>query len=105
VTGETTDTGWARGVRVTGVAATSPAALAGLRAADGATPGDVIVAINDTPVFEMDHLRAVLKSQRPGSKPVFTVLRRGRLEQITVSLPSAQHPAPTSETPEPWVSF
>lgn len=105
VTGETTDTGWARGVRVTGVAVASPAATAGLRAADGAMLGDVIVAINDTPVFEMEHLRAVLKTQRPGSKPVLTVLRQGRLEQVTVSLPSAQHPAPTSETPEPWVSF
>lgn len=105
VMGETTDTGWARGVRVTGVTPASPAATAGLRPADGGVGGDVIVAIDDTPVYEMDHLRSVLQSQRPGSKPVLTVLREGRLQQLTVDLPSSEHALPAAESPAPWVSF
>lgn len=105
VIGETTDTGWARGVRVTGLTAGSPAAAAGLRPAAGPKPGDVIVAIDNIPVYEMDHLRAALKAQHPGSKPVLTVLRDGRLQQVEVTLPSNDRPLPVAETPEPWVSF
>jgi S1-C subfamily serine protease len=105
VIGETTDTGWARGVLVTGLTAGSPAAAAGLRPAGGRTAGDVIVAIDDTPVYEMEHLRSVLKAQRPGSKPVLTILREGRLQQLTVALPSRERLLPVAETPDPWVSF
>ncbi len=105
VIGETTDTGWARGVHVTGLTAGSPAAAAGLRPAGGRTAGDVIVAIDDTPVYEMEQLRTVLKAQRPGSKPVLTILRQGRLQQLTVALPSSERPLPLAETPDPWVSF
>lgn len=105
VIGETTDTGWARGVRITGLTAGSPAAVAGLRPSSGRKAGDVIVAIDNTPVYEMEHLRAALRAQHPGSKPVLTVLRDGHLESIVVTLPSSERPVPVAETPEPWVSF
>lgn len=105
VIGETTDTGWARGVRVKGLTSGSPAAAAGLRPASDAKGGDVIVAIDNIPVYEMDQLRSALRSQRPGAKPVLTVLRDGRLRQIVVTLPSTERPLPVAETPEPWVSF
>jgi S1-C subfamily serine protease len=105
IIGETTDTGWARGVRITGLTAGSPAAAARLRPANGAKPADVIVAIDNTPIYEMGQLRAALRAQHPGSRPVLTVLRDGRLQQVTVSLPSTERPLPVAETPEPWVSF
>lgn len=105
VIGETVDTGWARGIRVTGVSPGSPAAHAGLSVANASTPGDVIVAIDATPVYEMEHLRAVVRAQRPGAKPVLTILRDGRLQQLGVSLPVVDRPLPVAETPEPWVSF
>lgn len=105
VIGETIDTGWARGIRITGLTTGSPAAAAGLRPASGAKPADVIVAIDNTPVYEMEHLRSALRAQHPGSKPVLTVLRDGRLQQVTVALPSNERPLPVAETPDPWVSF
>jgi len=105
VVGETTDTGWARGVRVTALTAGSPAATAGLRATGDGKVGDVIIAIDDTPVYEMDHLRGAVRAQRPGAKPVLTVLRDGKLQQLTVVLPSGERPIPVAETPEPWISF
>jgi S1-C subfamily serine protease len=71
----------------------------------GPKAADVIVAIDNTPVYEMEHLRSVLRAQHPGSKPVLTVLRDGRLQRITVNLPNAERPLPVAETPEPWVSF
>lgn len=105
VVGETTDTGWARGVRVTALSAGSPAATAGLRAALDGKAGDVIIAIDDTPVYEMEHLRGAVRAQRPGAKPVLTVLRDGKLQHLTVALPSGERPIPVAEIPDPWVSF
>ena len=57
------------GVVVTGVARGSPAAGAGLR------PGDIITAINDTPVKRGADLRRALRAARPGSDARLTVVR------------------------------
>ena len=80
-----------RGVVILEVAPGSAAALAGLK---GVTvtrsgqiiPGDIIVAINDTPVDDMDRLSALLDDHRVGETLRVTVLRQGQRQQVTVQL-------------------
>jgi 2-alkenal reductase len=99
VVGETTDTGWARGVRVKGVSPGSPAAYAGLRAHTDSVVGDVIVAVDNIPVHDLEQLKAILKTQHPGAQPQLTVLRDGRLTYVPVQLPMGQRALPGAATP------
>lgn len=99
VVGETTDTGWARGVRVKAVEPGSPAAYAGLRAYTEALGGDVIVAIDNSPVLDLEQLNTVLKTLHPGAQPVLTVLREGRIVHIPVQLPTAPRVLPRDGQP------
>jgi S1-C subfamily serine protease len=57
------------GVRVAGVSAGSPAALAGLR------EGDVIVTLAETKVQNLEDLMLALGSKKPGDEVEIVVLR------------------------------
>lgn len=85
LSGETTDTGWARGVRVTGVNPGSPAANAGLKASSETASGDVIVALDDIPVHDVAQLKAAFSTHHSGVERRLTVLREGKLVQLPIS--------------------
>ena len=73
------------GVLILGVRPGSPAAEAGLRAAriDRAgrlSPGDIIVAVDGTPVEDLDTYQAVIDQMSPGDEVTVT-LRSGRRER------------------------
>jgi S1-C subfamily serine protease len=71
-------TGRARGVEVSEVVEDAPAAAAGLR------PGDVIVAVDGSPIEGMSELQRVMVSERIGAPVTFTVARHERLLEIDV---------------------
>ena len=70
----------ARGVVVASVAASSPAARAGLR------PGDVITAFEGQPVTDGNTLRNRIASTSPGRQVKLTVVRDRRTEEVQVIL-------------------
>jgi Do/DeqQ family serine protease len=70
----------AKGVIVNSVAAGSGAEKAGLR------QGDVITAINDSPVSDTNAFRNRVASNAPGSNVTLTVLRDNREQKITATL-------------------
>jgi Do/DeqQ family serine protease len=70
----------ARGVIVNEVSRDSAAAKAGLR------PGDVIVEFNDAPVGDGNTLRNRVASTPPGTKVNLTIVRKGREQQLSVTL-------------------
>jgi S1-C subfamily serine protease len=68
------------GALIQQVAPGSPAARAGLQ------PGDLITKVNDQPL-DADHpLASVLAKTRPGDKVTITVLRRGQVNTVAVTL-------------------
>jgi len=85
-----------RGALIIKVAKDSPADEAGLKGSDRTTEiegqevligGDVIVAINDTPVREMDDLVVYLvRKTRPGQEVELTIIRDGKEMQVMVTL-------------------
>ena len=104
-----------RGALVGEVMPNSPAEKAGLKGSDkqvtidGATAtvgGDVITAIDDQPVVEMDDLIAFLaRNTQVDQKVTLTILRDGKEQKLDVTLaarPTAQERAnvsPNSDTP------
>jgi S1-C subfamily serine protease len=72
------EVGRARGVEVSELVEDAPAAAAGLR------PGDVIVAVDGSPIEGMSELQRVMVSERIGSPVTFTVARHERLLEIRV---------------------
>jgi Do/DeqQ family serine protease len=70
----------ARGVVVAAVAASSPAARAGIR------PGDAIVGFNGEPVTDGNTLRNRVASTQPNAQINLTVLRDRREQQMQVTL-------------------
>ena len=70
------------GVEVVEVIPGSPAAVAGLH------PEDLIVAVDDRPVAEVDDVQRLMVGERIGAKVVLAVLREGR--SITVELVPAE---------------
>lgn len=85
-----------RGALVLDVAAGSPADKAGLRGSERVirvqgreltTGGDVITAIDDTPVTGMDQLISYLvRKTQPGQQVTLTIIRDGREKKVTVTL-------------------
>ena len=70
----------ARGAIVTSVAAGGPAAKAGIQR------GDVITAINNTPVNDPNSLRNTVAALAPGSNATVTLQRNGRDQEVSVAL-------------------
>ncbi|MGC8826908.1 MAG: S1C family serine protease [Anaerolineae bacterium] len=85
-----------RGALVLDVTAGSPADKAGLRGSERVirvqgqeltTGGDVITAIDDTPVTGMDQLISYLvRKTQPGQQVTLTIIRDGKEKKITVTL-------------------
>ena len=71
-----------RGVLVNSVQPSSPAQKAGIRA------GDVITALNGTPVDDPNALRNRIASTPPGSEVTLTILRNGQEQQVRARLTS-----------------
>ena len=71
-----------RGVLINSVQPGSPAQKAGIRA------GDVITALNGTPVDDPNALRNRIASTPPGSEVTLTILRNGQEQQVRARLTS-----------------
>jgi 2-alkenal reductase len=90
------------GALVVDVKAGSPAAHAGLRGGNRevnvlgiqklVTGGDVIVAINGTPVDRADDVVRIVSSLKPRDVAVFTVVRDGQRRKVAVTLGERQLP-------------
>lgn len=74
-----------RGVAITGVSPDSPGAKAGLQT------GDVITAVNNTPVDEPGSLRLQVAGLAPGSTAHLKVFRNGSYKDVNVTL--AEYPS------------
>jgi 2-alkenal reductase len=92
------------GALIVEVTGGSPAANAGLRGGDRevdvlglrqlAAGGDVIVAINGTPVRRADDVvRIVSSSLKPGDVAAFTIVRDGQRKKVAVTLAERQLPS------------
>ena len=84
-----------RGVAIVQVGAGSPAAKAGLqpfrRGSRGeVVAGDVITAINDEPVANLDELLNVLERRQPGDTVTLTVWRAGATRRQSVVLAASE---------------
>lgn len=84
-----------RGVYIHAVVPGGPADEAGLQGSTGSTQvngltiptgGDVIVAVNGSPLNSLDELLAAIAFQEPGSELTMTVLRNGEEQQLTATL-------------------
>lgn len=85
-----------RGTLVIDVTEDGPASKAGLQGSDRTVTqqgidyrlgGDIIVAVNETPIEEIDELIAYLiEDTRPGDEVVMEVIRDGERETVTVTL-------------------
>ncbi len=64
--------GWPEGLYVSSVAAQSPAETAGIQF------GDILVAVNGTPIANIRQLQQLLADAQPGQDYSFTVYRSGR---------------------------
>jgi S1-C subfamily serine protease len=62
----------------------TPAADAGLQ------PGDLIIAVDDEAVTEIEPFVATLQSHKPGDEVTLTIIRNGEESQVAVTL--AEHP-------------
>jgi S1-C subfamily serine protease len=90
------------GALVVDVKAGSPAAHAGLRGGNSevsvlgiqklVTGGDVIVAINGTPVDRADDVVRIVSGLKPKDVAVFTVVRDGQHKKVAVTLGERQLP-------------
>jgi hypothetical protein len=70
----------ARGVRLLGVRAGSPAELAGLRA------GDVIVELDGSPIASLEELAVLLAGAQPGQRVSIVVERAAQRVELTATL-------------------
>jgi len=80
-----------RGVAIVQVGNGTPAARAGLQAfrrgdRGDVVPGDVITAINDEPVGDLDDMLAALEKHQPGDNVTFTVWRNGSTRKQAIVL-------------------
>jgi S1-C subfamily serine protease len=87
--------GLPRGVAIVQVASGTPAARAGLQPfrrddRGEVVPGDVITAINDEPVADLDGMLAQLERRQPGETVTLTVWRAGQTRRQTVVLAAGE---------------
>ncbi len=75
-----------RGVLVRDVVSGGPADKAGIR------PGDIVLAINGTPIEDANSLRNQVANSQPGSQGTLTVWRDGREQQIRVTFGELEMP-------------
>ena len=107
------DAGVARGVRVANVVPRSPAANAGLRAGPPGS-GDVVLAVNGTPVATAEDFSDAVSSHATGSgMPLrLTVLSEGHYREVAMTLDDSSGPGASpgparerifqSDPPRPW---
>jgi serine protease Do len=74
------------GVIVLSVLPDSPAAKAGLRAQNVSPPGDIIVAIDGTPIDEWDDLLRILGGYEPGQRVRLAIIRDGLRIEVSLVL-------------------
>jgi putative serine protease PepD len=83
------------GVEITSIVSGSPAAKAGIHAANGSqivngqqyvTGGDIVTHIDGHEVTSADTLQTEIAGRRPGTKVTLTVVRGGATKDITVTL-------------------
>ncbi|HET9978354.1 MAG TPA: PDZ domain-containing protein, partial [Burkholderiaceae bacterium] len=84
-----------KGVAIVQVASGTPAARAGLQAfrrgeRGEVVPGDVITAINDEPVADLDDMLAQLERRQPGDTVTLTVWRAGNTRKLPVVLAAGE---------------
>jgi S1-C subfamily serine protease len=87
------------GILIASVVPNSPAAQAGLRGGQGENEriprgGDVLVAVDGTPVKNMSGLAGQLTGKTPGDTVRLTIVRDGREEQVRVALQAWPREAP-----------
>jgi S1-C subfamily serine protease len=84
-----------QGVAIVGVGRGTPAAQAGLqpfsRGSRGEiVMGDVITAVNDEPVKDLDDMLSVLEGRQSGQVVRLTVWREGRMRSLEIRLSSGE---------------
>jgi S1-C subfamily serine protease len=89
--GMTRALGLAAGVPLVGVVPGGPAARAGLQpfrrgSNGGVVPGDVVLAVNDEAVADLDDLLTQLERHRPGDTVTLTLWRNGKTREVNVVL-------------------
>ncbi len=84
-----------KGVVIVQVGSGSPAAKAGLLAfrrgnKGEVVGGDVIIAINDEPVVDLDEMLSQLEKRQPGDSVSVTLWRAGQVRKVSVVLAAAE---------------
>jgi S1-C subfamily serine protease len=81
--------GFPRGVFISGVARSSPASRAGLApftSFNGGNRGDIITAIDDTPILSIDDMVSYLNSKNPGDEVRLSVYRNSETVELALTL-------------------
>ena len=103
IQGVAEQTAFAKGVRVLVVHTDSPAEEGHLKAGDRSI-GDVILAVDGTPVATPEDLADVVRAHAPGEKVPLTLLGQGKYRTVTVTLRAAPGakpaPAPSAHPAE-----
>jgi S1-C subfamily serine protease len=84
-----------KGVGVAQVTSGGPAARAGMQPfkrgdEGGVVPGDVITAVDDQPVANLDDLLTQLEGHQPGDNVTLTLWRAGKSRKQSLTLATAQ---------------
>ncbi len=82
-----------KGVLVVGVIPNSPAQKAGIQGADptqSSTLGDIVTAIDGTPVAAVENLTTYLDNKHVGDVVTLTIIRAGKTMDVKVTLAAAQ---------------
>ncbi len=98
IQGVAESTAVAKGVRVLVVHSDSPAEEAHLKAGDRSL-GDVVLAVDGTPVTTPEDLSDAVRTHAVGEKVPLTVLGQGRYRQVVVTLRQAPGARPSSPAP------